>query len=552
MTRRMLILGLDGATLDVIAPLAAAGELPTLATMIERGASGTLRAPMPPVTPPSWASFYTAVNPGKHGIFEFSHRERDSYRYVPINSTFLRRPTFWKLLSDQGARVGVVNTPLIYPPQPINGVVVSGFMTPPGAKSPSYPEGFMDELLAAVPGYASWPPELQLGHGNEASYVRTAAELIDAQFDAMEYALRWLDQWDLFFGAVQFPDQIFHWFWKYDDPGHPLHSAADPAFKGTVRQIHRHLDQRIGRIRELAGPDVLTMVLSDHGNGPLVRDLYVDTLLAERGWTSFKRSPLTLGKRGLRRLGFTPSMGFRVGHSVGLGGFVRRAMRFRRSVLDKAIATAYISPDDIDWPRTQATAYGTWGNVYMNVAGREPQGSIRAEAYESTRAAIIEDLSSVIDPDSSEPIFSEVLSRDDVYTGQELNGAPDILLVPRDDTVHPVALLPFAEKQWISPPFSVESGWHRRDGLLLIDGPGVRAGSTTSGARIEDAGATVLAYMGAGLSEDLDGNPLTEWFRPGELHGSPTSSLLTPVAPVQPYSSEEQALIDKRLSELGY
>ena len=462
MTRRVMILGLDGATLNVISPLVAEGDLPTLAAMIENGAAGPLRAPMPPVTPPSWASFYTAVNPGKHGVFEFSHREKDSYHFAPINSTFLRKPTFWKLLSDQGARVGVVNAPLVYPPQPVNGVIVSGFMTPPGAAAPTYPDDFMRGLLTAIPNYASWPPELQLGHGNEETYIRTTTELIDAQFDAMEYTLRWLGEWDLFFGAVQFPDQIFHWFWKYDDPMHPLHAAADGRYKGVVRHVHQHLDRRIGRMRELAGPDVLSIVLSDHGNGPLVRDLYVDTLLAHRGWTRFKRTPFTLGKRALRKLGFTPSMGFRVGHSVGLGGFVRRAMRFRRSLLDKAIATAYISAEDIDWSRTVAYAYGTWGNIYMNVAGREPQGSIAPETYESTRTELIEDLRSLNDPETDMPIFSEVLSRDDVYSGAELDGSPDIFLVPRDDTVHPVALLPFAEKNWIAPPFSVESGWHRR------------------------------------------------------------------------------------------
>jgi predicted AlkP superfamily phosphohydrolase/phosphomutase len=410
----------------------------------------------------------------------------------------------------------------------------------------------MDGLLSRVPAYASWPPELQLGHGNEEEYIRTTAELIDAQFDAMEYSMSWLGQWDLFFGTVQFPDQVFHWFWKYDDPDHPLHATANPRYKGVVRDVHQQLDRRIARMRDLAGTEVLTIVLSDHGNGPLLRDLYVDTLLADRGWTNFKRTPFALAKRGLRRLGFTPSSGFRLGHGVGLGGFVRRAMRFKRSMLDRAIATVYMSTDDVDWSRTSAYAYGTWGNIYLNVAGREPQGLIAPEQYESARAAIIADLQSVIDSETGSPIFGEVLSRDDVYEGTEIADSPDIFLVPRDDTVHPVALLPFAEKNWISPPFSVESGWHRRDGLLLMHGPGVVPGHTISAARIEDAGATVLAYMGAGLSEDLDGKPIADAFTPGVIDADLRPSAATTVAATQPYSKEEQDLIDRRLSELGY
>lgn len=527
--------------------------MPAIASMIEEGASGDLRAVMPPVTPPSWSSFYTAMNPGKHGVFEFEHRVPGEYRFSPVNSTFLRKPPFWSLLSEAGYRVGVVNVPLAYPPQKVNGVVVGGILTPPGVDDHIYPPEFAIDLARAVPGYTSWPPELQLGHGNEETYIRTHAELIDAQFAAMEHAMMWLGEWDLFFGAVQFPDQIFHWFWKHDDPSHPRHGDVREEYRGVVRRCHMLLDRHVATLREAAGPDALTMIVSDHGNGPLLRELYVDTLLAERGWTRFKRGPLTAGKQLLRRAGFTPSSGFKAGHSLGLGGLVRKAMRFQRGLLDKAIAMSFISLRDVDWARSKAYAYGSWGSIYINLRGREPQGCVAPADYEGVRTQIIEDLRTVIDPTTGKPVFAQVLERESVYSGDEIGRGPDIFVVPADESVHPAALLPFPTRHWIGEPFSSESGWHRQHGIVLIAGPGVSPGTTLEGARIEDASATIMSYLGAGTTDDMDGLPLTAGFEADSLSvGSMERSDAGVADAVQPYSDEERELINKRLSDLGY
>jgi predicted AlkP superfamily phosphohydrolase/phosphomutase len=474
-----------------------------------------------------------------------------SYRFAPVNSTFMRKPAFWHLLSEQGRRVAIVNVPMAYPPQPVNGVLVGGFTTPPNATDNVIPGEFADELRREVPAYNTWLPELQLGHGNEATYLRKASELIDAQFDAMALAMRWVDDWELFFGVVQFPDQVFHWFWKFDDPRHPRYDPASP-FNGSVRKIHQQLDRRLGDLRALAGEDSLVMVMSDHGNGPLHRDLYIDTLLAERGWTKFRRNPLTRLKLLLRRLGFTPARSFQLGHRAGLGTIVRNAMRFRRGLLDRLINTVYISRDDIDWSRTSAYAYGTWASIHMNVEGREPSGSISRADYERVRSEIIADLKGVIDPETDAPVFKEVLSSDEVYSGEYARSGPDIHVLPADEKVHPVALVPFASDRWIEPPYSSESGWHRMQGMLLLDGPGVARGSI-EGARIEDAGATLLSYMGLGTTPEMDGRPLTEAFAEEVLSTAtlqPTSMGVS--ASVQPYSKEEQELISKRLQDLGY
>ena len=71
---KMVILGLDGATFDLILPWVQAGKLPHLARLLNRGIAGTLRSTTPPMSPPAWNSFMTGTNPGKHGVYDFTGR----------------------------------------------------------------------------------------------------------------------------------------------------------------------------------------------------------------------------------------------------------------------------------------------------------------------------------------------------------------------------------------------------------------------------------------------------------------------------------------------
>ncbi|MFK7802359.1 MAG: alkaline phosphatase family protein, partial [Anaerolineae bacterium] len=111
---KLLILGLDGATFDLIRPWAAEGHLPNLAKLIEIGTHGDLMSTLPPVTSPAWPSFMTGCNPGKHGVFDFIAPAGNSYTLV--NATRLRQPTLWQILSKMGYTVGVMNVPVTYPP----------------------------------------------------------------------------------------------------------------------------------------------------------------------------------------------------------------------------------------------------------------------------------------------------------------------------------------------------------------------------------------------------------------------------------------------------
>jgi hypothetical protein len=148
----LLILGLDGATLDLVEPWIAEGRLPHLARLRRDGAWGRLASTVPAATFPSWTSFMTGVNPGRHGVLDFTRRERGEYRVRFVNATYRKAPTIWRLLSDAGRRVSVLGLPGTYPPEPINGYMVSGFDTPVTTRADErfvYPPAFADEVAAA-------------------------------------------------------------------------------------------------------------------------------------------------------------------------------------------------------------------------------------------------------------------------------------------------------------------------------------------------------------------------------------------------------------------
>ena len=91
---KMLVLGLDGATWDVIFPLLQAGKMPNLKYLVDGGMWGYLNSTNPPMTLPSWSSMLTGCNPGKHGIFDFVHKKTDEWALEFTNATFRCVPTF--------------------------------------------------------------------------------------------------------------------------------------------------------------------------------------------------------------------------------------------------------------------------------------------------------------------------------------------------------------------------------------------------------------------------------------------------------------------------
>ncbi|MBI4838806.1 MAG: alkaline phosphatase family protein, partial [Nitrospirae bacterium] len=154
---KVMVIGIDGATFDVINPLISRGKLPNLKQLIDNGASGQLKSTMPPLSPAAWSTFQTGKNPGKHGVFDFFRNSPGEHGYLPVNSTFLKSKTLWEILSDYGKRVGVLNIMFNYPPREVNGFIVSGKETPSEESEYTFPPSLKNELLQVDPKYEAEP-----------------------------------------------------------------------------------------------------------------------------------------------------------------------------------------------------------------------------------------------------------------------------------------------------------------------------------------------------------------------------------------------------------
>ena len=154
---KVLVIGLDGATFDLIRPWAAAGHLPTLSRLMSQGAGGELRSTIPPMTAPAWTSFITGKNPGKHGLYDWIRRHADDYSVYPVTARHCAEPTLWALLSAAGLRVCVFNVPMTYPPQPVNGLMISGLPAPSVQAGITYPPELLTEIETQVGKYLLYP-----------------------------------------------------------------------------------------------------------------------------------------------------------------------------------------------------------------------------------------------------------------------------------------------------------------------------------------------------------------------------------------------------------
>jgi len=190
--RRVLVLGLDGATWDVLALLAKDGTMPYLADLMSRGVVADLVSLVPPVTATSWSSFVTGLNPGKHGVFEFLLRrkgltraavsKRNPFGEVPVNSTLRDGVPIWELAGRKGLKSVVVGVPITYPPSKINGLLIGDFLTPFGKRDFTWPPELLDDLEARFGPYKLYHREVYSRRG--------IGRVVDELLDVLDFNVR--------------------------------------------------------------------------------------------------------------------------------------------------------------------------------------------------------------------------------------------------------------------------------------------------------------------------------------------------------------------------
>lgn len=549
--QRVIVLGLDGATFDVLLPLVKENKLPHLELVLKEGVWGELGSTIPPYSAQAWASMATGVNQGKHRIVDFWRVSKGGVRRSVVDSTLIRSDTLWGILSRHGKRVGVVNVPLTYPPLEVKGYMVSGFMTPRGKMDYTYPADLREEILEATGEYDPDPYDP----------ISPSKRLLEEYLYWMgrkEEANRFLLSrypWDFFISVVQALDQIQHFFWSVLDDHHPLHDSGQARrYQGMIEECYRLVDEVVGHRLGLVDERTSLFIISDHGFGPAHKWFQVNKFLAELGLLILRRErPL---KKVMRRVGLTPQNVRKMVHRCDVFGLRRRTGRWFRIELSKRLETTLALP--IDWEKTAAySGSPTSEGIYINLKGRDSEGIVEpGREHEKVRDLIIDELLKFKDPETGEPVVDRAYRKEEIYSGPYLPLLPDIVLstgslpyMPRDD----LSATKVVER---IPTRGYVEGRHTHSGIFMAVGPIIGKG-TISGAEIVDVAPTILYAMGLPVPRDMDGKVLEDIFckeykgsRPVRYEGG-ESPLREREAP-SVYTDEETREIEERLRGLGY
>jgi len=447
---KVVVIGLDGATWDLLDPWIEQGDLPNLEALSRRGAVSRLESVVPPISPPAWTSAVTGVNPGKHGIYDFWVRPSGSATTVPATSHERKVEAVWQILSRHGRKVGVINVPLTDPPDEVDGFMIAGF---PHLDDEGYT--YPAELQAEIGGYQLDDFGEMLQEGREAVLRDRLVQVFEAR---ARTALRLMDEreWDLLWVVFMGPDKMQHYFWRFMDPEHPYYREDKAQALGqTIHDFWCRVDEVVGQMVSRLDEDTVVMALSDHGFGPIYREMRMrDWLIRE--------------------------------------GFVN---------VEEGRVLAYYQGD-----------FG--GRIYLNVRGREPGGVVQpGRPYRILREEIASRLRRLVDEETGVRPVTDVYFKEELYAGPYLDGAPDVVF-----SVLPGYFVIGGDGEPGSPVFGLPSfsfsAYHRRDGVLILSGGPVRRGVNLTPQPIAGVAPTVLYLLGVPLSADMDGGVFVEALEP--------------------------------------
>jgi len=553
---RHLVIGLDGADLDIVRALGAA-RLPHIWGLMGRGAYAHLRSVQPPATLPNWTTFLTGVDPGQHGVFDFT--TRDGYAVKFTAGTVREAPTIAARLDALGLRVACLSFPATWPPERVrHGVFLSGWDAPvafEADRSFCWPPHMhtrirarfgelafddVDEFAADSPGWLSRLPEALVAR------VERKTELAE-----------WLLEdrpWDLFMLYFGESDTASHYLASLFDPTSPRRPSQVSARDADgLARVYAALDTAVGRLIARAGDGVEVTLLSDHGSGASSdRVLYLNRALANAGLLRFRqRSPsqraATLAKSAALRL-LPPKVrdrAFRAGGSL-LPNLIESRARFGAIDMRETVAFS----DELNY----------FPGVWLNVRGREPNGTLDPAELPAARRRVGDALLALRDPWDDSPVVEAVTPREELFHGPHVGRAPDLLLtLAPTQAGHTINLMPssgasgdgafrlLAPDEYLGRKGRSLPGSHRPRGFFAAAGASVAAVGEVD-AEIADVTATLLARMNVEVPPDASGRVLWEIL---EETASPSPRTL-PAAERPDVPAHRESAVVARLRALGY
>jgi len=466
--QKVLVIGLDCAdpelTFDKLKD-----DMPNLAKLIDNGSYGTLRSVTPPITNPAWYCMMSSKAPGTLGAYGFRHRRVGSYedKYLATSDT-IDHDRVWNILSDEGRQVGVIGVPNTFPPEDLNGFMVTSFLTPDTDADFVSPASMKQDVIdrASFDGeYSSKDTGYMLDIEDFRSDDKQ--RILDDLFEMTEKRARVMtelmdeEDWDFFMTVFMAPDRLHHGFWKYYDPEHKDYEEGNE-FEDAIPDYYRFLDSQIGRIIDRADDDTTILVVSDHGAKKIDGCICINEVLRDNGLLSLKEEP------------------------------------DEQTRLDESM---------IDWDNTQAWGWGGYyARLFLNVEGREDSGQVPEDDYETKRDELIQLFENLTGPDG-EDIGTRVLKPEEVY--DEVNGdAPDLMVFFGDlywRSSSSVGTDSFYLEENDTGPDHANHNW---DGIFIGYRPGKDGQGRMDGLHLLDIAPTILDELDVRPPSDFEGEPI--------------------------------------------
>jgi len=460
--RKVLVIGLDCVTPQFLFDQWL-DQLPTIKKLVHSSIYGPLKSCIPPITVPAWACMTTSKNPGRLGIYGFRNRFDYSYDGLTIaTSQQIKEDRIWDILSQVGKKVILVGIPQTYPPKPVNGYMITSFLTPDTSCQYTYPANFKEEVERLVGDYIL---DVDNFRTDDKEYLlKQIYHMTQKRFTVVKHLLK-NKPWDFFMLVEMGPDRIHHGFWKYADPDHRKYEPSSP-YKNAILDYYKHLDQEIGEIISLTDDNTITIIVSDHGAQAMEGGVCINEWLIQEGYlTLFEKPP----------------------------GIV-------------SLAKA-----KIDWSHTICWGEGGYySRIFFNVKGREPRGVVPPHNYEEVRNEISKKLETMCD-EKGNPLGNRVFKPEDVY--------------PVAYGIPPELIVYFGNLKWRSVgsigynciltfenDIGPDDANHAEHGICIIHDPLSSvppSPAPTEGLDILDISPTILNLMGIKVPEEMEGKIIT-------------------------------------------
>jgi predicted AlkP superfamily phosphohydrolase/phosphomutase len=458
--RKVFVIGLDCAEPTLVFDRWLE-HLPNFHRLMAGGTYGELTSTIPAITVPAWASMLSSQDPGQLGFYGFRNRADRTYENMSIaTSRSIQVDRVWDILSRAGRDVIVAGVPQTYPVKPVNGCLISSFLTPSTHSQFTHPASLKHEIGALVGGEYMFDVR-QFRTDDKDALLEQINELADQHQQVVKHLMT-TKPWDFFMHVDMGVDRIHHGFWKFFDERHPDYEPGNP-YENAIRDYYIHLDAQLGERLNLLDDDTVVLVVSDHGAKPMMGGICFNEWLKQEGYLVFEYQPE----------GIVP--------------------------LEKC---------EVDWDKTLAWGSGGYyARLFLNVRGREPNGIIDAADYKKVRDELAERIAAITGPDGNN-IGSVVYKPEEIY--QEVkNIAPDLLVYFGNLSWRSVGSLGFDSVHTFANDIGPDHANHAQEGLYIYHDPQTPGQGRGPRRHLMDVAPTVLEVMDVSIPDAMQGRSFT-------------------------------------------